>query len=439
MKDTVIAGARRSLLTVALLAMAASHFASCGSGGGNTSTGSGGSPHGSGGRSGPGGGLGSGGVSGSGGQGGVAGQPGSGGKGGSAGQAGAGGQAGQAGSGGTAGTYVVAMVQSTKVNASEITQSDIASMVTGAVSQAGGLDFIHDGMTVVLKPNIVTPYSDFGTTPLPVQVNGIATDWRVVKAVADLVRAKNPTGKILVMEGSVVPSSTAFSLMGYNAANFGSSVDELLGFEGTGCRDRTSEIVEKTAVGGRVVYLNKRYANADVVISIPTMKTHMGAGITGAVKNLGVGATPAGRYSATTVAANDCTRGQTAEYIDHSSPESLGRFIHDYYSVRPADFVVMDALQGLQNGPASQWSGTTYAADKMNMRLILAGKNAVAVDTIEALVMKCDPKKVPHLTELEAHGFGTTDISKITVVGKQVSEVAKPFAVKNQTAICPGT
>jgi uncharacterized protein (DUF362 family) len=74
----------------------------------------------------------------------------------------------------------------------------------------------------------------------------------------------------------------------------------------------------------------------------------------------------------------------------------------------------------------------------MNMRLILAGRNAVAVDTIEALVMKCDPKLVPHLTKLEADGLGTTDTAKITVVGKQVSEVAKPFAVTNQTAICPG-
>jgi hypothetical protein len=51
--------------------------------------------------------------------------------------------------------------------------------------------------------------------------------------------------------------------------------------------------------------------------------------------------------------------------------------------------------------------------------------------------MKCDPKKVPHLTMLETDGLGTTDISRITVVGKQISEVAKPFAGK-LTDICPG-
>jgi hypothetical protein len=51
--------------------------------------------------------------------------------------------------------------------------------------------------------------------------------------------------------------------------------------------------------------------------------------------------------------------------------------------------------------------------------------------------MKCDPTKVPHLTKLAADGLGTTDVTKITVVGKQISDVAKPFAGK-QTDICPG-
>jgi gluconolactonase len=163
------------------------------------------------------------------------------------------------------------------------------------------------------------------------------------------------------------------------------------------------------------------------------------AGITGAVKNLGIGMTPVGKYSAGN-ASTDCTRGQTAAYIDHSSAEALGQFIRDYFSVRPADFVVMDALQGLEHGPLPYWdnSGTyDYKPSRKNMRLILAGRNAVAVDTIASLVMKCDPRKVPYLTKLEADGLGTADVSKITVVGKQVSEVARAFAGK-LTNICPG-
>lgn len=412
----------------------------------------------SGGNSGSGGTFGVGGAKGSGGESSTGGRSGDGGSiraGGSGGGGGApigsGGSGGGAGQAGSTTSFdapqsdkqIVAMVQSGKDNASDLTASDVADLVADAISKAGGLGFIRDGQTVVLKPNLVTAYTDmFATTPAPQTVNGISTDWRVVKAVADLVRAANPKGKILVMEGSTNSTPQAYSLLGYTPANFGSSVDEFIAIEGTSCADTTTGALEqRTSLNGAKYWVNSRYVNADVVISMPTMKTHLQAGITGGVKNLGIGTTPVGQFPSGTNTTSDCTRGQTSTAIDHSTPETLGQFIRDYYSIRPADFVVMDALQGLEHGPMPAWdhSGVyDYASSKKNMRLILAGRNAVAVDTIEALVMKCDPKKVPYLIKLEADGLGTTDTSKITVVGKQVSDVAKPFA-SAQTSICPGT
>jgi uncharacterized protein (DUF362 family) len=343
------------------------------------------------------------------------------------------------------------MAQSSKANATDLTTQDVADLVKSAVTQAGGLDFIKTGQTVVLKPNLVVAYTDhYRMSPADVTVNGIATDWRVVKAIADLVREKiGSGGKILVMEGSTMSTTTAYTMLGYTKTNM-SAVDEFIAIEGTSCTDRTTTaLVQKTGNSGAQYWANKRYVEADVVISVPTMKTHLSAGITGAVKNLGIGTTPMGQYSvaSSSSSASDCTRGQTAgaNSIDHSTPEALGAFIRDYYSLRPADFAVVDGLQGIEHGPAPAFEAKPgdagywdYASCKKNMRLIVAGKNAVAVDTVEALVMKCDPKKVPHLTKLEADGLGTTDIAQITVVGKQIAEVAKPFACK-LTDICPGT
>jgi uncharacterized protein (DUF362 family) len=148
---------------------------------------------------------------------------------------------------------------------------------------------------------------------------------------------------------------------------------------------------------------------------------------------LGQLAAGCGQYSGGTN-PNDCTR----EKIDRSSSTTSGEAIRDFYGIRPADFVVMDGLQGLEHGPLPVWddSGTyDYASSTKNMRLILAGRDAVAVDTIEALVMKCDPKQVSFLTKLESDG--TTDPAQITVVGKQVADVARAFASK-QTDVCPG-
>ncbi len=346
---------------------------------------------------------------------------------------------GNAAGGSSNGQYVVAMVQSTKAQAADITQDDIETMVTDAVTQAGGLDFIKDGQTVVLKPNLLTPYVSCwnGGTALSTTVNGVTTDWRVTRAVADLVRAKNPTGKILVMEGSNRSTTTAFSLLGYTSANFGTSVDEFIALEGASCANHGANyqtgLVQKPATGGKLYWVNQRYFEADVVISIGAMKTHGQAGVTGCVKNLGIGATPNTQYSVST-SATDCTRNMSTagvdSYIDHSLA-GLGQFVHDYYSVRPADFAIMDGLQGLQNGPCT---ANAPASDKMNMRVILAARNAVALDTVESLVMGCDPQKVPYLTKLEADGLGTTDTAKITVVGRQVADVLKQFA--GPAAVC---
>src|SRR4051812_36862022 len=58
--------------------------------------------------------------------------------------------------------YEVALVQSPKGKAADRTSADVADLVSQAVSRAGGLDFIRDGQTVVLKPSLVTFYQDDG-------------------------------------------------------------------------------------------------------------------------------------------------------------------------------------------------------------------------------------------------------------------------------------
>ena len=241
---------------------------------------------------------------------------------------------------------------------------------------------------------------------------------------------------------------TAYSMLGYTRPTSAPSTSSSRSRVAPAADRTTTLLVQKAGKSGTQYWVNKRYVEADVVISVPTMKTHSSAGITGAVKNLGIGTTPMGQFSAGGSGAEDCTRSKTAgaNSIDHTTPETLGAFIRDYYSIRPADFAVVDGLQGIQHGPSPAFDPKPgdaggfwdYAPSRMNMRLILAGRNPVAVDTVEALVMKCDPKKVPHLTKLEADGLGTTDISQIKLVGKQIAEVAAPFACK-LTDICPGT
>jgi hypothetical protein len=94
----------------------------------------------------------------------------------------------------------VAIVQSDKANAYDITFSDINTMIRQAVDMAGGFDtLIHEGDLVVIKPNVIAGRAQGASysNAFPDEANGIATDYRIIQVVVNMVREKNSTGKIV--------------------------------------------------------------------------------------------------------------------------------------------------------------------------------------------------------------------------------------------------
>ena len=96
------------------------------------------------------------------------------------------------------------------------------------------------------------------------------------------------------------------------------------------------------------------------------------------------------------------------------------------------------ALVSIQGCSGADSQSHTGGAGSSYVVAMLQSPVAQAADlTTTDIAANCDPKKVPHLTKLEADGRGTTDATRITVVGAKPSDVAKPFASR-QTEICPG-
>jgi len=348
------------------------------------------------------------------------------------------------------GNSIVALVRSSKKDASEITDAEVREMVREAVQLAGGLsDIIKNGQFVVIKPNLVTtrkvtrsiqllmmPFSNpfKESIQVPELVNGITTDRRVVKAMVELVRELNPSGKVYIMECTGDgKTSENFKRMGYNHENI-PGVDEFVALGETGdFRSVDSEDIVSVKVKNQQYkkmpkfmknrfYFDKTYFSADVVISLCCLKNHVNAAVTGGIKNIGIGARPAKIY------ANSKGKTLSAFVINHTW-EPLNDFIHDYYSAKPVDFDLSDGLQGLAYSPAAQ-GAPSYEEAKMNMRMILASKDAVACD-IQSCIVGVDPEKVKYLKDLARDGFGAIDSSMITVVGNaRVDEVKKqyPFA-----------
>jgi uncharacterized protein (DUF362 family) len=339
---------------------------------------------------------------------------------------------------------IVSIVKSSKDNASEINQSDIDSIVNAAVTLAGGFDsLVHEGDTVVLKPNLISSrvQNDAVTSTFPKEANGIATDYRIIQAVVNLVRLHNVTGKLFLIEGSGYGvTRTNATAMGYDEITGLDSIIYLDEFSGSWYDKNAPDIVtvslpvnKKRYTGNNEYYLHKIYYNAKVLISLPCLKTHFLTGVTGAVKNVGIGATPVRMYGNGAAAGNIDDMDGRWNHIDHgnfsSYPTALHNWIHDFYLCRKIDYVIMDGLQGAQYGPFPGSSGDSYKLNnvQMNMRVILAGKDALSVDAIESYIMGMDPYLVGHLQLLANDSAGCINPALIKVKGTQVHEIKKRF------------
>lgn len=330
----------------------------------------------------------------------------------------------------------VGIARSDVAEASDLTFEDVATLVREAVALAGGLEnIVSDGDVVVLKPNLVSLRCN--TLPgwqgrtLPPEANGNSTDYRVTRAVAQMVRELNPSGRIYVMEGSAVnPTADVFLAMNYTREHI-PEVDAFFPIEtdsGT-WQDRNSPGLVRVRLENALLheyyYFNRRLFEADVLISLPVLKNHWDTVTTGTIKNLGIGNTPTNIYGD---GPNDNHR---LRMVNHRTPD-LHRWIVDYYTLRPADFTVMDALQGLEHGPTPSFdlSGVRNIADaQKNMRAVLASSDSLAIDIVQANIMNWDAESVMYLELLrEAGQIGNGDTANITVLGVMVDEIRTDFA-----------
>lgn len=352
----------------------------------------------------------------------------------------------------------VAIATSNKTKAEDLTFSDIKIMVTKAVNLAGGLKgIVKNDQVVVLKPNLMCLYINSTGEKLAPNVNGVTTDWRVTKAVAQLVRELNPNGRIYVMESSAFQQTrTTMAALNYTPEKI-PEVDGFVYIEESGKYEQwNSPKLQKVTLPHGIglypdymkpnksaeFYFNKLYYNADVIISIPVLKNHHYAAITGAIKNVAIGSSPPNIYSTKSMLTvtqatpkyvvdkwGPLIRLERSKKINHD-PYYLSLWMHDYYLCKPVHFVVTDGLQGSQNGP--DIPGTTKQKclkdNQMNMRLILTGKDPLAVDTIHSLVIGFNPDRVNHLANLS--NSGCVNPAFIRVNGSAVHNIRKPFALE---------
>jgi uncharacterized protein (DUF362 family) len=271
---------------------------------------------------------------------------------------------------------------------------NVEAAVRKAVSLTPAFDSIRwKDAAVLIKPNIVNP-SKSGS--------GMITDARVIRAVTQLVLEKNPS-KVIIGEGASVgydfpgreDSIHCMKVAGVLeiADHFGIGVVDLN-------RDEQVEIELSDAYVMDSFSIAKTALEADVILSLPVIKTHVRTGITCGLKNM-KGILPSDEKKRT----HQC---------------GLDRGIVDLNRIAKPHFTVVDGITGLQ--------GThTEETDKVPLNIIIAGDDVVAVDAVCAAIVGSDVNDILHIQLAAEAGIGISDLDRIVIHGETIEAVMRRF------------
>jgi len=269
-------------------------------------------------------------------------------------------------------------------------QTEIRKMVEQSIGLIGGIDdIISRGDRVLVKPNIA-----YEIKPGETEVS----DPRVAKAICDILLDMGAKPLIAESSAAGVDGEAAFEASGYY--DLRKQGYEVINLKAA----KTKKTIILDNPRGKVLKKVKVWAlvkEVDAIVNLPVIKTHDHLPATLALKNI---------------------KGLLvdAEKKNFHHKYGLSQAIADLNLVIKPDLTIVDGIfcrEGL---------GYPFS-DEIEMDLIIAGKDPVAVDTVTLLIMDIDPLKQEHAVLAEEHGIGTMDMKKIDVVGKKISDVKRKF------------
>lgn len=261
----------------------------------------------------------------------------------------------------------------------------IKNKINDGIIALGGWDkYIKANSTVLLKPNMIGPKKP---------ESAATTHPAFLQAVVSILKDMNCTVWIGDSSGGALegnsPTKQSFAVTGYEA---------VAKSEGAVIKNFDLEGVVKIAPESGIVdemYIAKPMFEADYVINLPKLKTHVAALYTGAVKNL-----------------FGCIPGlKKAEYHKIGSrPHDFANIIIDINKAVNITLNIMDAIIAMDgDGPTG---GNPY-----EMHKILISDDSMAVDIVATKIINLDFNDVPILSAGKKRKLGCEDISHIEIVG----------------------
>lgn len=250
------------------------------------------------------------------------------------------------------------------------------------------------GCTVAVKPNLLTsaaPEKALTTHP-----------W-FLRAVIKFIKAHGGE-PVLVESPAFIPLDKVLARGGYADM----LLEERVRIADT---KKTADLRNESGVKYKYFHVAEDLVKADYIFNLPKLKTHSLTYFTGAVKNL-FGSIHGLEKSKWHVRAT-------------SAPEFIS-FLLDlyggwYYLQNQGTVHIMDGIMGLEGeGPGS--SGKPKAANA-----VIAGFDAIAVDSVAIRVAGLDLKRSGICIEGEKRGYGFSSPDKIKIVGNSISDFSNRF------------
>ena len=144
--------------------------------------------------------------------------------------------------------------------------------------------------------------------------------------------------------------------------------------------------------------------NADTLIFVPHLKTHIACGVTLSIK-LNQGVIPT---------------SEKKRFHDARLTEKL----LDLLGIIRPHLSIIDGLWAMQGqGPTSPFPEDIIE----DMNVLVAGRNPMAVDAVGTMLMGFDPKDIPVLAKAEQEGLVGYDTDSISLVGSPLEICARKF------------
>lgn len=252
------------------------------------------------------------------------------------------------------------------------------------------LEMIRSDVDYILskpKPILIKPNYINSKPPS----TGITTDSRVIEGIIKFLRQRK-TKDIIIGEGSGWGDTfEAFKVAGVDAVAERWDV-KLVDLN----KDKIIEVCPLNPLSIKKVEVAETSLES-IIISVPKLKLHRIATVTLSLKNM-MGAL---------ASKGSMHRG------------SLSKNIVDLASVLRPSISVVD---GIIAGEGHETSG-----NPVEMNLVIAGIDPVAVDAVGAAVMGISPTDVKHLVLAQKKGLGTCNLEKITVLGEPIEKVKRKF------------